>query len=255
MMDTAVKKPSFRGPSASRTGPLLIAAVAAIAAAILVVVALNKAQDDGLPAAGTVGVVVADRLIPKGTSGDAIAADRSFRVADIRGGAAVEGAVTDVSQIRGKVASADIYPGQQLAASEFAASDGGLATKLARDERAVALPIDQAHGLVGNVKSGDRVDVLAGLNLQASNGRTRPVVKTVATNVTVLKEPDGGAGGRGAQSVITLKVPQEAAAPLAFAADNGKVWVVLRAPGAAPASGKVVSAQNLLFGVKPVAGR
>ncbi len=245
----------LRGTS-SRTWSLAAAAVAAIVAGILVVSAINDAKKDAGAAAGaTSSVVVADRLIAKGSSGEAIASEQSFRISDVRSSAVVAGAVTDISQVRDKVATKDIYPGQQVTTADFASGDGALATKLARNERALAVPVDTAHGLVGEVRAGDRVDVLAGFNLERDTGRSQPVLKPIASNVVVLKAPKSAsaAGGSGQNGVITLKVRSSHASRIAFAADNGKVWVVLRAPGSTrPASSQVVSASSLLVGVTPV---
>ena len=240
--------------ASSRTWSLVAAAVAAIVAGILVVSAINDAkQDAGAAAGGTASVVVADRLIAKGSSGIAIASEQSFRLSDVRSGAVVEGAVTDISQVRDRVATKDIYPGQQITTADFAVGDGSLATKLARNERAVSVPVDTAHGLIGEVRAGDHVDVLAGFNQQGTTGRSRPVLKAIANNVTVLKTPKAASSGGGQNGVITLKVARSDAAQIAFASDNGKVWVVLRAPGSARnASSQVVSADSLLIGVKPV---
>ncbi len=250
-------KTLLRGAS-SRTWSLAAAAVAAIVAGILVISAINDAkQDAGASARGTSSVAVADRLIAKGSSGDAIATDQSFRVSDVRSSAVVAGAVTDISQVRDQVATKDIYPGQQITTADFAASDGALATKLARDERAISVPVDAAHGLIGDVRAGDRVDLLAGFNLQRETGRSRPVVKAIASNVTVLEAPKAAsaAGGAGQTGVITLKVSSADAAQLAFASDNGRIWVVVRAPGSTrPASSQLVSAGSLLVGVKPIEG-
>jgi hypothetical protein len=44
------------------------------------------------------------------------------------------------------------------------------------------------------------------------------------------------------------------ASKLAFAADNGKIWLILRPPaGAKDTAPQLVSADSILFGVKPLA--
>lgn len=253
-MEIAAKKP-LRGSLSSRTGSLIFAVIAAIIAGALVFAAIHDARKTAA-AGGSASVVVAKQLIPKGSSGAAIAADQSFRLADIKGNAVVAGAITDISQVTDKVATRDVYPGQQLAASDFATGDGSLTAKLANNERAVALPIDQAHGLIGNVRAGDRVDVLVGFNEQSDNGRTRPVMRALASNVKVLKAPTSGSGTASGGQVVTLAVRARTATQLAFTADNGKVWIVLRGGGSKQrGSGGVVTMSDVLFGVKPVSGQ
>jgi len=239
----------------SKTMSLVVAGATAVVAAILVFAVLHAARNDNA-AAGTTSVVVARQLIPKGSSGATIAADRSFRVTDVRGDAVVASAITDVSQIHGKVATDDIYPGQQLSSSDFSAGNGSLTTKLAAGERAISLPIDQAHGLVGQVRAGDRVDVLAGFNLDSTTGSQRPVMRALASSVTVLKAPkSGGGAGSANDAVVTLRVKDDVATKLAFAADNGKIWLALRPGGdSRAASPDVITMRNLLFGAKSVSG-
>jgi Flp pilus assembly protein CpaB len=254
-MEIASKSP-LRGSLSSRTGSLVLAALAAIVAGVLVFMAIDDARN-GSAAGGPSTVAVAKQLIPKGSSGESIAREQSFRLAEVEGNALVAGAVTDVAQVRDKVATQDIYPGQQLSTSDFAAGDGSLATQLANTERAVSLPIDSAHGMVGDVRAGDRVDVLVGFNEQSDSGRARPVMRALASNVEVLRAPGGGRGTAGAgQNVITVAVRDKVATQLAFTADNGKVWIVLRGGGSKDrASTDVVTMRDILFGVKPVSGQ
>jgi Flp pilus assembly protein CpaB len=82
-------------------------------------------------------------------------------------------------------------------------------------------------------------------------------------NVLVLDVPkkasDGAVGGGGANetSEVTLRVTSKAAPKIAFAADNGKLWLVLRPQnGAKLDRTTLVSLASLLSDAKPVkAGR
>jgi Flp pilus assembly protein CpaB len=164
----------------------------------------------------------------------------------------VGGAVTDLSQIQGKVATADIYPGQQLSTSAFTAGSGALTNKLSGSDRAVGLSLDSQHGLVGNVAAGDRVDVIVGFNVEGRTSGVRAVTRLLASNVLVLKA-DKKSGAAGGNSDITVRVPADMAAKLTFSADNGKVWLVLRpGAGAKETVPRLVTANSILFGVKPV---
>ena len=246
-------KSSLRAGLGSRTGVMIVATVVSVIAAVLVLVAINAARNDN-GGAGAASVLVANQLIAKGASGEAIASGHLFRPANISDSARVGGAVTDLSQIRDKVATADILPGQQLTITDFAAANGALTAELAANERAITVSLDESHGMIGNVHTGDRVDVLSGFNLQNNAGATRAIMKVLDRNVPVLKAPsDSGNGTGGDTKQVTLKVSDRKAAQLAFAGDNGKVWIVLRpAAGAQDTNVDVVTLQSLLFGVKPV---
>src|SRR5438067_1150654 len=80
------------------------------------------------------------------------------------------GAIADAAQLHGKVATANIYPGQQLTSSDFTAS-GGLPSELGPNQRAMTITVDSAHGMVGQIHNGDHVDVYA--DLESGSGETQ----------------------------------------------------------------------------------
>jgi Flp pilus assembly protein CpaB len=153
----------------------------------------------------------------------------------------------------------DILPGQQLTAADFKDPGRGIVTKLAADQRAITVSLDSAHGLVGKLGRGDHVDVLSGFMLDGNGGGQRPVLRMLMQNVLVLDVPKkaskGGVSGGGANetSEITLRVAAEAAPKVAFAADNGKLWLVLRPQnGAKLDRTALVSLASLLSDSRPV---
>jgi Flp pilus assembly protein CpaB len=245
-------KTPLRSRLSTRTGALSFAVLAAGIAAILVFAAINSARKSDTAGTASSSVLVANQLIPKGSSGQALAEQHLFRTARVNEQALVAGAVTDVSQLRDRVATQDIYPGQQISAHTFAGANGALSAKLAATDRAVSVPLDASHGLIGEINTGDHVDILAGFNVQGGSG-TRPVMRVLATNVSVLKIDKSSGGGTSGTANVTMRVKADMATKLAFAADNGKVWVVLRpAAGAKEPSPSLVSVNSLLFGVKPL---
>jgi hypothetical protein len=64
-------------------------------------------------------VLVARRLIPKGTSWYSIAYFNLFAVVTIPKGQIAPGAISDPAVLQGRVAAVDIYPNQQLETSNF----------------------------------------------------------------------------------------------------------------------------------------
>jgi Flp pilus assembly protein CpaB len=245
-------KTPLRSRLSTRNGAMTFAVIAAAIAAILVFAAINSARKSDTAGTASSTVLVANQLIPKGSSGEALGQQHLFRVAHVNEQALVSGAVTDISQLKDRIATQDIYPGQQISANTFSAANGALAAKLGASDRAVSVTLDASHGMVGDINTGDHVDVLAGFNVQGGNG-TRPVMRVLDTNVSVLKIDKPSGGGSGGTATITLRVPANMAAKVAFASDNGKVWIVLRPAAGAkdPVSG-IVSVNSLLFGVKPL---
>jgi len=113
---------------------------------------------------------------------------------------------------------------------------------------------------VGQIHNGDHVDVYGGISFDSGNGRTAPVLRLLMSNVQVLSAGTTGSGSLGASqnpsnefSNVTLNVDESQAGALAYAADNGKVWLVLRPANAtATTPPSTVTAQSLLLGSKPV---
>jgi pilus assembly protein CpaB len=218
---------------ATRRGTVIVAGVCAVVAAGILIFAMQRYRSN-VNAEGTPEtVLVASGLIQKGTSGDAIASGQLFKATSIPGKQVSEGALADTAQLHGKVATADIYPGQQLTASEFT-GNGGLPSELAPDQRAMSVTVDSARGMIGQIQTGDHVDVYA--DLEVGTGRNEQFVKLLLSDVQVLKAAasptssniGGGASPQNQQSNVTLKVNSDQAGELAYASDNGKVWLVLR---------------------------
>lgn len=245
------------GALSGRKTTLALAALAAVAAGVLVLSALDRVRGAS-GGGGQATVLVTDRLIVKGTPAEAIAAGGSLRSVRLSEDDARAGAITDAAAIRGKVAATDIYPNQQLAATDFKSGQGVLTAKLAEADRAVSVPVDAAHGLIGQIDEGDHVDVYGSFEVQSENQtRARPVLKVLAQDVPVLKAPEAKSSvGAATNSPLTLKVDDKVAAQLAFAVDNGKLWVALRpASGARPWKPDLVTLESVLFGTRPIAIR
>jgi pilus assembly protein CpaB len=222
--------------AATRRGAITIAASAAALAGIVLLAFIaqykHRVQD------GTVerSALVANRLIPKGTAGAIAVSGGLFKPTTTPQDSLKSGALSSAAALDGKVATRDIYPGEQLTAADFASGADPLRGRLSGAQRAIAVPLDSAHGLIGEVRGGDKVDVLAGFNAASSNtGRGRPQLRTLIQDVLVLKAPDGAAktGGSNQTQDLTVRVTADQAAQVAFAADNGKVWFILRPPAGA----------------------
>jgi Flp pilus assembly protein CpaB len=244
---------------ATRRGTVTVAVASAVVAAGILVFAMERYRHTVDANGNPETVFVASQAIPKNTPGDVIAGENLFKSTQIVGKQVSAGAIADAAALHGKVTVRDINPGEQLTASDFT-TNGGLPSQLAPSERAITLTLDNEHGMLGLLNTGDHVDVYAGISMQGTGGVNEPVLRLLAADVPVLKPGSSsgssstiGAGGSNSSSQVTLKVPDADAGPLAYAADNGKVWLVLRPANAtstpAPSSTTI---QSLLFGSKPV---
>ena len=244
----------------TRWGTLIAAVTAALAAGIVLLIYLNKYREEVRAEGTPVTVLVARQTIAKGTSGSVIASKGLYTAATIREGQLKEGAISDPAGLRGKVAVDEIFEGAQLTAASFVAAGDSLAATLIDLDRIVSVPVDPARGLVSELEAGNRVDVYAGFNiiplradgLPVAGAQTRPVLRRIIANVPVVRVGDSKGVGSGT-ATVSVRVSDEDAAKLAFASDNGKVWLALRPSAGAKASPpRIVTVETLLLGVPPV---
>jgi Flp pilus assembly protein CpaB len=249
-----VSSTELRRHLATRQGMFVAAAVVTVAAAAFLLIFLSQYRDR-VTDSSEVNVAVAKSLIEKGSSGDVIVEKGLYEIQAVRKSDLDDGAVTDPAALRGKVAADDIFPGDQMTSSDFATGTDSLASKITGTERAISIPLDPAHGLIGEVDAGDRVDVLAGFTVQGSF-RGRPSMRTILQNALVLKAPaevkTKAASLNKTQNVV-IRASDEKAAQIAYAIDNGKVWLTLRPKaGAENSPPSNVALESLLAGTTPI---
>jgi Flp pilus assembly protein CpaB len=236
----------------TRRGAAMVAGISAVLAAVVLMVFLNQYRNsvngDNAPAT----VLVAKQLIEKGSSGTVIAQKSIFQTARVKKSELKDGAVSDPSNLRGMVAADDIYPGEQFVIGDFARATGGVRDRIAGDERAISLPLDSSHGMIGDVQTGDHVDVYVVLSAAGAtgSGENRSILKTLIQDTIVLRAPKKaktGTAGTNTDDVV-LRATEEQAAKLAFASENGKLWIVLRAKvGSVQGKPPVVDVRTLLL--------
>jgi Flp pilus assembly protein CpaB len=243
----------------TRGGTVALGGAAAVMAAFVLLLYLNHDRSSDSADSEPVTVLVARTMIEKGMPGDVVGLKRLFQSDEAPKSQVKDGAITDPSTLRGRVAVEDIYPGQQLTVADFAGTTDAIGAKLAGKHRAIAVPLDAARGLVGRIEPGDRVDVLAGFNVlgNTAGGQGRPVVKVMMQDALVLDAPAQTAAGLAAANQtanVVLRVSRDQATEIAWAVDNGTFWLVLRPrAGAPPTKPGVATAESVLTGVKPVA--
>jgi len=205
----------------TRQGTIVVGVAAAVLAAILLLVYLSHYRSSVKGSTEPVTVLVAKRLIPKGTSGTSIAEQNLFVVTTIPKGQLKLQAISDPAVLQGTVAQADIYPNQQLTTNDFTTKTvGALASQLSGRWRAISLPtLDAAHGLAPDIQASDHVDVYA---------QVRGVTGLVMSDVLVLASPTAATGSAPASGNYILRIPSSKAAKFAYIGQNGSYWLVLR---------------------------
>jgi Flp pilus assembly protein CpaB len=197
---------------------VIAAIIAGVLAVILLVVYLHSYRSSVNSGSQPERVLVATKLIPKGTSGTLIAQKALYLSTTVQKDQLKLNAITDPSALNDRVAAADIFPGQQLTQDDFTTeSSTAIPYVISGPQRAIAVNVDTVHGLIGQVAAGNYVDIYMG-----ANGGNGSLVKLLASNVYVLVAP-----GSGSPDAV-LRVNTRDAAKFAFAGDNTRLYFVLR---------------------------
>jgi len=202
----------------NRSGAVIAGIIAAAIAIILLVVYLNSYRSSVNADKAPERVLVATKVIAKGTSGEIIAKKGLYEVTAVQKDQLKLNAISDPAAIADRIAISDIFPGQQLTQDDFTTEvQTGVPYQLTGRQRAIALNADATHGVGGVVGAGNFVDVYIG-----APGRQGQLVTLLVSNVYVISAPTGGGGN------FILRIPTQQAAKFAFANDNTKIWLVLR---------------------------
>jgi Flp pilus assembly protein CpaB len=240
----------------TRNGTLAVSGIAALLAGALLLVFLNAYRDSTREDDVDVSVVVAKRLIERGSSADVLADEGVFQRASVPKAELKEGAVVDPSTLEGKIAAGDIYPGEQIMTTDFSAVYQRALYKLSGASRAITIPTEDVHSNTAELRAGDRVDILGAFNSTEGQpgGGGKPVIKLMMRNVLVLRAPTGGNGAEGSSGGnVVLRARDDKAAQIAFAADNGDLWLLLRPQaGATNTEIPLVTLETLLLGSQPI---
>ena len=235
MSNTLTSKVS--GRMSSRGWAIALGIGAVVLAAILLVVYLDRYRDRVGGENAPTPVLVAKQLIPQGTPGTLVASQSMYAPTTLPQKEVVVGAISDPAYLSGRAAAADIFPGSQLTAASFAASDtASVDSQITGTQRAISISIDAVHGSSSQVQAGDSVDVYITVG---------DVLKLFRPNVKILTIPTipGPSGGGN----LIVRIDTKDAATWAYAADNAPFYFVLRpVVGAKPTKPSSASASSLL---------
>jgi Flp pilus assembly protein CpaB len=205
----------------TRQGTVLLGVIAAVIAAIALLVYINHVRSNA-GSGGVVRVLVAEKVIPKGTPGNVIRSTSGYFVAtNIPKSSVLSGAIVSPATLAGKVATTEIDPKQQLTASDFGTGTISVAGQLPANMRAVVVNLESPNQVGGQITAGSPVDVWIAFNGQGTDGVTRPVVRELYQNMKVLNV--AGSGGN-----VTLEATQTQAGTLIFASENATIYLTLR---------------------------
>ena len=225
------------GRMSSRGWAIALGIGAVVLAAILLVVYLDRYRDRVSGENAPTPVLVAKRLIPAGTPGTLVASQGMYAPTTLPAKEVEVGAIADPSYLSGRAASADIFPGQQFTATDFAATDtASVESQITGTERAMSISIDGVHGSSSQIMPGDHVDVY--LSVAGTLRLFKPNVKILTTPAV-----PGPAGG----SNLIIQIETKEAAEWMLANDTAQFWFAIRpVVGAKPTARSQATAATLL---------
>lgn len=238
----------------------ILAAVAAVVLAVfgaLVLVGYARGADQrAMAGMQTAAVFVVSQKIPAGTAGDQLAG--KVRLEALPAKAAAPGRVTDLHDLKGKVATVDLQPGEQLLAGRFSSPDdvrapGTVAVPSGDQEVSILLEPQRAVG--GRLKAGDKVGIFVSLKSPDGSGLTHMVlhgvlvtqVQGAPTPTEPAKKADTSqAPTAPAQSLmVTFALTAKQAEPVVFGQEHGTVWLSLEPDGADNGGTSVINNGNV----------
>lgn len=171
---------------------IVVAVALALVAALLTMYYVTQYQRDVRKDETNVPVYVAKRDIPVGTSGSELVAKGLLERTELVRRSVVPGAISSPEQLEELVSVQSTFAGEQVTTRRFAVPEArGIQAQLKGTQRAVAVPGDRQQLLVGTLKTGDRVDVIA--DFKTDGEQAIRYSRIVARDVPVLKAPVGGA--------------------------------------------------------------
>jgi Flp pilus assembly protein CpaB len=208
----------------SRGWAIALGIGAIVLAAILLVVYLDRYRARVGGENAPTPVLVAKQLIPAGTPGSVVANQSMYEATTLPRRDVEVGAIADPSYLAGRAAATDIFPGKQFTAADFAAADtAAVKSQLTGAQRALSVSIDNVHGSLSQLQSGDSIDLYIAVG---SNAAGQQMIRLFRDDVKVLAVP--GVPGPSGGGNLVLRVPSRDAAAFAYAADNTQMYFVLR---------------------------
>lgn len=213
----------------------VLALLFGVAAAVLVYRYTEDVKERYEPK-NLVDVVVAAANIPK----NSIILREQLKLERIPAQYAHPLAIRDIKEVVGQTAVADISQGEQVLSNRLVsgrAKRDKLAYIVPQGKRAVSVAVNPVSGVSGLIRPGDRVDVLA--TLEVPSGQEQVTMTAFALqDVEVLAvdqslsetKPTSGKEETVQTKTVTLAVSPEEARRLVLASERGSIRLALRSP-------------------------
>jgi Flp pilus assembly protein CpaB len=197
-----------------------------------------------------VSVLVAARDIPAGTSGSEVAEQHYLTAETISRRSVVPGSISNSDQLQTLVVTQQIFRGEQVTTRRFGTpTELGIRAQLKGAERAIQIEGSPNELLVGTLKEGDHVDVLANWGYPTEGGAH--ISKVIVRNLLVLRATGGSSttkvGATDDGTSVQLRATDRQMQKIYWARKNGALSLLLRPPADAQNSPRTVDNTRSLF--------
>jgi len=214
----------------------LIAVLCGLVAALLFYRYMQDIKTSYLPD-DLIKVVRATASIKK----DTLISDKQVEVVELPAQYAHPDSLRSKEAVVGKIAVSDIAAGEEILKQKLLSpedKDRRLAYAVPKLKRAVSIPIDNISGVSGFIEPGDKVDVVATVDIPVRDfqGNEKPTSFSILVlqDIEVLAvgvNPDiAGKENSAVGKTLTLAVSVEEAQPLVLASERGNLRLLLRSP-------------------------
>ena len=220
-----------------RVRNIVLAVALAAVAALLVTFYVANYKKTVQQGEASVTVYVAAKRIDAGTSGGDALRGKFLRTEKVARRNVVPGAISNPAQVEDLVVTETVYPGEQVTVSRFRpVQQRGVRAQLTGNQRAFQIAGDPNQLLVGTLKPGDRVDVVAGFASrgpgQGQQGEDSGVTRMVLRDILVLSAPEGEAAASklapNQSASVQLALTDNQVRKLYFTMLNGSWHLALR---------------------------
>jgi len=201
--------------SVALVGTVLLAAAAAGAVFLYVTNVRQHAETGG----ATVSVVVSTQDIPASTDLDPLIDEQAFTTKSVSSDDLVQGAVTDVFQLRGQRTAYPVLAGEQISAARLQGklqAAGGL-LGIPDGGQALALSLESQRTVAGVLQQSDHVTIY-GTFTRPNGGQITRILVPDALVLSVNTE------------TVTLALDPHDAELVIYTQEQGHVWLTLLPP-------------------------
>jgi len=222
----------------TRVIAVIVAAVLAIIGAVVLIGYVRGADERAFGGAELTEVLIVQDEIAAGTSGGELGATVDLK--SVPKAYVADGAITDVSELKGLVAAVPLQPGEQVLASrfvkpdDFGAQGGSAPLPVGLQEITVALDVQRVAG--GTLVAGDLVGVYGSLpSDNVDSARTQLIEsKVLVTSVVFDPTLEGTTAQTMGTILVSLAVNADQAQRLVYQLEFGQVYLTRQSDDVTP---------------------